>query len=283
MDNNKDLIKSTPPKSELIKYAEVKSLQRFEKDIETAIAEIEAKPLQRIKGPLIGMEFVLIPGGSFMMGSNDFEDFDNHEKPVHRVNIKSFYMMTTMVTQEMWVVVMGVAVLENNPSSFKGDNLPVDCLSWDDCQKFIRTLNQWDPGKGYRLPTEAEWEYVCRAGTTTKYYSGDNESDLDDIAWYHGNSTYVTHPVGQKKPNRWGLYDMHGNGWEWCEDWFHDNYEGAPTDGSAWLTPTSNCRVLRGGNWLDDYLYCECRSAVRDWAEPYNRSYYWGFRLVRNL
>ncbi|MBC8277088.1 MAG: SUMF1/EgtB/PvdO family nonheme iron enzyme, partial [FCB group bacterium] len=197
-------------------------------------------------GPLSGMTFVKIPGGSFRMGSNESKD----EKPVHSVSIKPFYMMTTEVTQKMWKELMG-----SNPSHFKGDNLPVEKVSWNDCQKFIEKLNQRDPGKGYRLPTEAEWEYACRAGTTTKYYSGNSESDLKRAGWYSGNSGKKTHIVGQKSPNSWGLYDMSGNVWEWCTDWYHNSYSGAPTDGSAWISPSSTYRVLRGGSW---YYFAFC-------------------------
>ncbi|CCI23208.1 Serine/threonine protein kinase (fragment) [Microcystis aeruginosa PCC 9808] len=116
--------------------------------------------------------------------------------------------------------------------------------------------------KTYRLPTEAEWEYACRAGTTTRFYFGDNANQLGDYAWYGGNSQQTTHPVGQKRPNAWGLYDMSGNVWEWCEDNWHDNYIGAPTDGSAWLTNDNDYQIVRGGSWYDYPSFC--RSAFRD-------------------
>ncbi|MBM3327433.1 MAG: formylglycine-generating enzyme family protein [Calditrichaeota bacterium] len=224
------------------------------------------------QSPLPEMTFVLIPGGSFLMGSNDG---DSDEKPVHRVEVKAFYIMTTEVTQRMWQAIMG-----DNPSYFKGDDLPVECVSWNDCQEFIKKLNQRDPGKGYRLPSEAEWEYACRAGTTTKYYTGDSESDLARTGWYDGNSGSKTHPVGQKQPNAWGLYDMHGNVWEWCEDWYHDSYNGAPGDGRAWTSPAGTYRVLRGGSW--PYFDCACRSASRIWDEPAERNLNYGFRVVRS-
>ncbi len=213
------------------------------------------------------MKFVQIPAGSFMMGSNDG---DSDEKPVHRVTLSSFQMMTTEVTQSMWKDVMG-----SNPSYWKGDDLPVRRVSWNDCQEFIRELNQRDPVKGYRLPTEAEWEYACRAGTTTKYYSGNSESDLKGVAWYEGNSGDKTHPVGQKEPNVWGLYDMHGNAWEWCEDRWHYNYKGAPSDGSAWVSGSSPYRVFRGGAW---HTSSRCRSTSRGMGNPDLGSS--GFRLV---
>ena len=219
------------------------------------------------------IKFVQIHAGSFMMGSNSgYSD----EKPVHRVTLKPFMMQTTEVTQSQWK-----AVMENNPSHFKGDNLPVECVSWNDCQEFIKKLNEMDPGKGYRLPSEAEWEYACRAGTTTKYYSGNSEYDLGRAGWYKGNSGSTTHAVGQKTANNWGLYDMHGNVWEWCEDWYHSSYGGSPTDGSAWLSPSSSYRVLRGGSWYDGPNYC--RSADRDWDVPDDRVSRYGFRLARSL
>ena len=229
----------------------------------------EIKPESINKELLPGMTFVHIPGGSFQMGSNDG---GSDEKPVHLVTLGSFQIMTTEVTQAMWKEVMG-----NNPSYWKGDDMPVRRLSWDDCQEFIRKLNQRDPGKGYRLPTEAEWEYACRAGTTTKYYSGNSESDLERIAWYKGNSGDRTHPVGQKEPNAWGLYDMLGNAWEWCEDSWHDNYEGAPNDGSAWISGSSSYRVLRGGFWCGSSRACQSTSRGRVKAVLCCS----GFRLVR--
>ena len=228
---------------------------------------------KEIIGSLPGMKFVTIPSGSFRMGSNDG---DKVERPVHTVNISSFQMMTTEVTQAQWQAVMG-----SNPSNFKGDNLPVEQVSWDDCHEFISKLNQRDPGKGYRLPTEAEWEYACRAGSTTMYYNGDNYSDLDRIAWYYNNSDRKTHPVGQKLPNAWGLYDTLGNVWEWCEDWFHENYNGAPSDGSAWRSPSGNLRVLRSGSWYDPPNFCQI--AFRDRYPPNHKLYQTGFRLVRDV
>ena len=227
---------------------------------------------EAIDGPLPGMKFVKIPAGSFQMGSND--GYVN-EKPVHHVTIKSFQMMTTEITKAQWKTVMG-----NNPSNFQGDNLPVDNVSWNNCQEFIKKLNQLDTGKGYRLPTEAEWEYSCRAGSSTKYYTGDSESDLSKVSWYSDNSGNQTHPVGQKAPNAWGLYDMHGNVWEWCEDWYHDSYSGAPADGSALIWPSGQYRVLRGGFWCG-ILYV-CRSAARGRSIHTLRSEYYGFRLVRS-
>ena len=233
-------------------------------------------PGSLIGGPLPGMKFAHIPGGSFMMGSNHGE---RDERPVHEVTLKPFFMMTTEVTQAMWVEIMG-----NNPSHYKGEDRPVERVSWNDCQEFIRKINQKYPGKNYRLPSESEWEYACRAGTTTKYCNGNNESDLERVGWYGGNSGGKTHPVGQKSPNNWDLYDMHGNVWEycedWCEDWNRNNYIGAPTDGNARLSPSATHRVRRGGHYFSISLICT--SANRDRNFPDNHWGFNGFRLVHS-
>jgi len=249
------------------------------------------------------MEFVIIPAGSFMMG---MEEGGDYVKPVHRVNLESFKMMTTEVTVGQFRKFVNATGYETeaeqgfgayiwsgsdwemmpdanwrNPYFNQSDNHPVVCLSWNDCQEYIDWLNQSDPGKGYRLPSEAEWEYACRAGTTTAYYSGDRVEDLFNAGWYDDNSEGGTHPVAEKTPNAWGLYDMHGNAFEWCQDWYHDNYEGAPSDGSPWLMPEGDRRVQRGGSWIDIPLFCQ--SALRLGVAPNERSYYFGFRLAANL
>ena len=181
------------------------------------------------------------------------------------------------VTQEQYQ-----AVIETNPSHFQGNpQNPVESVSYGDAQAFCQKLSQVT-GKNYRLPTESEWEYACRAGTTTDYYFGDDANQLGDYAWYYGNSQKTTHPVGQKKPNAWGLYDMSGNVWEWCEDNWHDNYIGAPKDGSAWLkNGNDNRSPLRGGSWGS--LPRNCRSAIRfnDYRHIL-RNLTFGFRVVCN-
>jgi len=221
----------------------------------------------------VKMEFVLIRPGSFMMGS---EKGDADEKPVHKVTIaKPLYMGKYEVTQEQWQAVMG-----SNPSELKGPKNPVERVSWNDCQEFLKKINERFPAMGFRLPTEAEWEYACRAGSATEYCFGDDEAGLGDYAWHGRNSGLETHPVGEKKPNAWGLYDMHGNVAEWCQDWYHDSYNGAPTDGSAWESPAGSTRVSRGGTWGNGAYYC--RSARRSYDAPDDRvRQLLGFRFVR--
>ncbi len=223
------------------------------------------------QGNSIGMKFTLIPAGEFTRGSNEFDD----EKPMRRVKITNpFYLGNYPVTQREWNAVMG-----DNPSYFKGDDLPVEQVSWKDVQEFIRKLNAKEGTDKYRLPSEAEWEYVCRAGTTTRYSFGDSDSNLGEYAWYKNNSGGKTHTVGQKKPNPWGLYDMHGNVLEWVQD-IHGNYSGIPTDGRAW-EGSGVGRGTRGGGWLGNAR--RCRSASRfNLGQGYrNRSL--GFRLARSV
>ncbi|WP_430015057.1 SUMF1/EgtB/PvdO family nonheme iron enzyme [Microcystis protocystis FBCC-A270] len=206
----------------------------------------------------VTLEMVSLPAGQFLMGSADSDpDARSYEKPQHQVKVNSFAIGKYPVTQAQYQAVMG-----KNPSYFKNNpQNPVEQVSWEDAQAFCQKLSQIT-GKTYRLPTEAEWEYACRAGTTTRYYFGDDANQLGDYAWYDGNSQDKTHPVGQKKPNAWGLYDMSGNVWEWCEDNWHDNYKNAPKDGSAWLIKDNYSQILRGGSWYYNPNYC--RSAYRN-------------------
>jgi len=218
------------------------------------------------------MEFVLIPAGEFDMGSG----IDN-EGPVHYVkNPKPFYLSKYEVTQKQWREVMG-----SDPSFFKGDDLPVEQVSWNDVQEFIKKLNEREGAEKYRLPSEAEWEYAARGGNATRYTFEDDEFELDEYGWYHENSNYETHPIGQKKPNSWGLYDMHGNVWEWVQDEWHDSYEGAPTDGSAWEDGSGASRVIRDGCWFNGPGYW--RSALRFYLDPCARNVDLGFRLLKEL
>ncbi len=209
----------------------------------------------------IGMEFVLIPAGTTGEGASR-SGFECGSEEVRKVTISnSFYIGKFEVTQGQWTAIIG-----NNPSHFKdcGDDCPVENVSWDDAQEFIRKLNQKESGSKYRLPTEAEWEYAARAGSTTEYCFGDDEGRLGQYAWYDGNSEKKTHPVGKLLPNAWGLYDMHGNVWEWCQDWYSEG---------------SN-RVLRGGSWGGSAR--NCRSAGRGSGTPDYRDDYGGFRLVHS-
>jgi formylglycine-generating enzyme required for sulfatase activity len=222
----------------------------------------------------IGMKFVLIQAGEFTMGSPENEEDHQGDETQHKVKMtRPFYMQTTEVTQAQWK-----AVMENNPSRFKGDDLPVEMVSWDDAQEFIKKLSAKESVK-YRLPTEAEWEYACRAGSTTRFCFGDDESKLGEYAWYNKNSENKTHPVGTKKPNGWGLYDMHGNVWEWCQDWYNENYYKTSPPEDPQGPASSEYRVLRGGCWLldDD----SCRSADR-WFGPSVHGGYIGFRAARS-
>ena len=218
-------------------------------------------------------ELLVLPAGSFVMGSEKNAD----EKPPRTVYIRSFLMGRTEITQKQWRDVMG-----SNPSRFSGcGECPVESVSWDDVQQFIAKLNQ-KTGQKYRLPSEAEWEYAARAGTTTEWSFGNDESKLGNYAWYSANSGRKTQAVAQKLPNAFGLYDMHGNVWEWTQDCWHDNYIGAPTDGSVWTVGCSgDVRVRRGGSW--GYNPAFLRSADRSRFNPGSRYDTGGFRLARTL
>jgi formylglycine-generating enzyme required for sulfatase activity len=176
------------------------------------------------------------------------------------------------VTQAQWRAVMG-----NNPSHFKGEDLPVENVSWDDVQDFLRKLNKRDPGKNYRLPTEAEWEYACRAGSTAKWCFGNDESQLGDYAWYYANADGRTHPVGRKRANAWGLFDMHGNVWEWCQDWYGNFSSGEVKNPTGPISGTG--RVGRGGYWGSYSSHARC--AYRGSYAPTPRSNGIGFRCAR--
>jgi formylglycine-generating enzyme required for sulfatase activity len=245
----------------------------------------------------IGMKFLLIPTGSFMMGSSISPEevaskyggsstaWYESEHPQHSVEITNpFYMQATEVTQGQWKKVMG-----DNPSDFKdcGEECPIERVSWDDANKFISKLNEMEDTSRYRLPTESEWEYAYRAGTTTIFTFGDDASELGEYAWYWDNSEKRTHPVASKRPNSWGLYDMHGNVHEWVEDDWHYYYDGAPIDGSAWIKkPRSGYRVKRGGSWSTTALVCRSASrynAARAVLGSEYRSNSIGFRVARSV
>ncbi|MFM6871579.1 MAG: formylglycine-generating enzyme family protein, partial [Dolichospermum sp.] len=216
---------------------------------------------------MLKLEMIAIPGGTFMMGSPENEEGSiNSERPQHEVTIKPFLMGKYPITQAQWRAIAKLPQvnkeLEPNPSCFKSDNRPVECVSWNDAQEFCARLSNHTK-KPYRLPSEAQWEYACRAGTTTPFYCGETIST--DIANYDGYYAYgdgitgvyqgETTKVGSFKANEFGLCDMHGNVWEWCQDDWHENYINAPDDGSAWIS-LSNRKVLRGGSWFSHADYC---------------------------
>jgi eukaryotic-like serine/threonine-protein kinase len=250
---------------------------------------ISRRPLPQVKtftedlGNGVTLEMVAIPGGTFTMGSPTTEvGRTDNESPQHQVTVKPFYMGKFEVTQAQYQAIMG-----SNPSNFKGANRPVETVSWNDAVEFCQRLSK-KTGRTYRLPSEAEWEYAARAGTTTPFYFG--ETITTDLVNYDGNLTYDSAPKGQYRQqttdvgsfpaNAFGLYDMHGNVWEWCLDAWHDNYNGAPTDGSAWTGKNDNQsqKLLRGGSW--DVNPWVCRSAPRARYNPDYRVNRYGFRVV---
>jgi formylglycine-generating enzyme required for sulfatase activity len=244
----------------------------------TSFSEEPKQPSKKLTVDLGGgvkMELVLIPAGEFLMGPSDSDKDVFPTDKQHRVRItKPFYLGKYLVTQEQWEAVMG-----KNPSHFKGPKNPVEVVSWDDCQKFLGKLNAKSAaGAGkFQLPTEAQWEYACRAGSTTKYCFGDDKSKLGEYAWYDANSGNTTHPVGEKKPNTWGLYDMHGNVWEWCQDLYGAYRAEAVRDpmGAA----KGSDRVYRGGGWINPAWHC--RSVFRGNSEPGFRYASLGLRVFR--
>ena len=230
-----------------------------------------------------GVEFkmVWVKGGTFAMGctSEQGGECDNDERPAHNVTLSSYYIGETEVTQALWQAVMG-----NNPSNWRGDNLPVDEVSWKKAQEFIEKLNQLT-GRTFRLPTEAEWEYAARGGSKSRGYKYSGSNSIDAVAWYEDNSGKKTHPVKWKQANELGLYDMSGNVWEWCSDWYGSYSSSSQRDPEG--PSTSSHRVLRGGSWGD--FAGSCRVLSRGYTAP-NNSYYfdfdgsgsigYGFRLV---
>lgn len=229
----------------------------------------------------LGLELEPIPAGNFTMGSHRNEPGRNpDEGPMMQVTIsRDFWLGKYEVTQQQWQEFMGT-----DPSHFHGDgHLPMESVSWTDAMDFCKKLTAQEQAAGrlpggyeYRLPTEAEWEYACRAGTTTRFYTGDKDSDLDEAGWYDGNSGKKTHPVGQKKPNAWGLYDMHGNVWEWCADWYGYYGQAAVKDPAG--PREGDFRVVRGGGWMRSAA--ASRSASRDHHMQDYRFQNVGFRVA---
>ena len=228
-------------------------------------------------------DMVLVKGGVFIMGckkaflgQDRYRECRASEFPAHGVTVKDFYIGKYLVTQAQWRAVMG-----SNPSSNKGcDNCPVENVSWNDVQEFLKKLNTLT-GQQFRLPSEAEWEYAARGGQQSKGYLYSGSNNLDDVGWFDKNSGAKTHPVGQKKPNELGLFDMSGNVWEWCEDDWHSNYDGAPTDGRAWVdNDRGTDRLRRGGSWHRDPPHC--RAIIRGSNALTNRYKDVGFRLAHS-
>jgi formylglycine-generating enzyme required for sulfatase activity len=224
------------------------------------------------------VELLLIPGGRFMMGSPNGEGSDN-EHPAHEVEIRPFYLGCYPVTNEEYARFLTANPKIKQPDywadrRFNQARQPVVGVDWETARRFAT----WADG---RLPTEAEWEYAARAGSTSRYFWGDSDAIAGDYAWYYGNTGGVTHPVGEKRPNDFGLYDMEGNVWEWTQDRWHENYRGAPSDGSAWEDGESDRRGLRGGSWLIPPQLL--RSANRYRLRPDDAYLDLGFRLARDL
>ncbi|HXX81077.1 MAG TPA: SUMF1/EgtB/PvdO family nonheme iron enzyme [Thermodesulfovibrionales bacterium] len=224
--------------------------------------------------PATGMEFVFVRGGCYRMGDT-FGDGYQNEKPVHEVCVNDFYVGKFKVTQGQWKAVQG-----NSPSNFSncGDNCPVEQVSWDDAQNFVRRINQLT-GRTYRLLTEAEWEFAARSGGKNEKYAGtSSDLELGKYAWYSGNSGKQTHPVGQKRPNGLGLYDMSGNVWEWVQDIYSDSAYASHNRNNPLYTGNGDHRVRRGGSWIRDSG--SVRAANRDDGPPDYRSSGVGFRLA---
>ena len=253
-------------------------------DFDTRL-EAQAQSFTQDLGNRINLEMIAIPDGTFMMGSPEDEKGGyGYERPQHKVTVQPFFMGKYPITQAQWKAIADredlkvERDLDLNPAYFKdrenSARRPVESVDWDDAVEFCQRLSK-QTGTEYRLPTEAEWEYACRAGTTTPYYFGENITDK--LANYNSNVGETT-SVGQFPPNAFGLYDMHGNVWEWCQDDWHDSYKNAPNDGSAWVSETSSTKVTRGGSWGINPDFC--RSATRNTTARDDRSYFIGFRVV---
>jgi formylglycine-generating enzyme required for sulfatase activity len=261
MENDKSL---TPSNSQ--------SLSVLQK-VQTQLAIVE-KIKQELANPMLTSarfpfepEMIFVEGGTFQMGCNDYEE---NEQPIHSVTLSSFNISKYQLTQKQWEAVMG-----SNPSYFKGDDLPVEEVSWNDVQEYIKKLNE-KTGKTYRLPTETEWEFAARGGNKSKGYQYAGSDTPSDIAWFSENSDNKTQPVGTKKPNELGIYDMSGNVWEWCSDWYGDYSTEPQTNPKG--AETGSYRVLRGSSWFYDAVLL--RVASRGYYTPANNYNNLGFRLV---
>ena len=250
-------------------------------DVDSIIVETEYAEKTTFTVNGVSFNMIAVTGGTFTMGATAEQGSDAYsdEKPAHQVTLSDYCIGETEVTQELWQAVMG-----SNPSYFTGNlQRPVEQVSWNDCQEFIKKLNQLT-GKTFRLPTEAEWEYAARGGSQSQGYKYAGSNTIGDVAWYYDNSynkgsshpDYGTHPVGQKHPNELGLYDMSGNVWEWCQDWYGDYSSGSQTNPNG---PSSgSCRVDRGGSWHGSARFC--RVSFRGYCTPTYRHSYLGLRLA---
>ncbi|MDJ0705099.1 MAG: formylglycine-generating enzyme family protein [Leptolyngbyaceae cyanobacterium MO_188.B28] len=258
---------------------------------QSATAQYFTEPLEGL-GDLIPLEMILIPGGIFLMGSPDTEpERSEDEGPQHEVTVSNFFMGRFSVTQAQWRLIASLPQVNRKlapePSHFTGDNRPVEQISWYEAVEFCDRLAA-HTSRPYRLPTEAEWEYACRAGKQTPFYFG--KTLTPELANYNGEYIYDEGPKGEYRQettpvnylgigNAFGLCEMHGNVFEWCQDSWHESYEGAPTDGSAWLSENEeSSRIIRGGSWIDFPRLC--RSAFRGYDGPVNRLHHMGFRVV---
>jgi formylglycine-generating enzyme required for sulfatase activity len=227
----------------------------------------------------IGLKFRLVPSGTFMMGAGpDFQGESLYEKPAREVTIsKPFYISATEVTQSQFTAVMGF-----NPSRFKGNDHPVDSVSYEDALAFVEKLNRKENVDSYKLPTEAEWEYAARAGSQDNYCFGNDAEKLKEYAWYDETvQKGSTHPVATKKPNAWGIYDMHGNLFEWTEDWFGEDYYKVGPKKDPKGPTTGTLRSLRGGSWGNDYWFCQV--AARNMEAPTTKSMITGLRIKKEI
>ena len=242
-------------------------------DVDSIIVETEYAEKTPFTVNGVSFNMIAVKGGTFTMGatSEQGDDAYSYEKPTHQVTLSDYCIGETEVTQELWQAVMG-----SNPSNFTGNlQRPVEKVSWNDCQEFIKKLNQLT-GKTFRLPTEAEWEYAARGGSQSKGYKYAGSNTIGDVAWYTSNSSSTTHPVKQKQANELGLYDMSGNVWEWCQDWY-DSYSSTPQTNPAGPSSGSN-RVNRGGSWCGNAR--GCRVSDRGRSTPTNRCLDLGLRLA---
>lgn len=237
-------------------------------------AEVSASAIQTFTVGNVSFNMIRVEGGTFMMGATSEQEGDEYddEKPVHQVTLSPYYIGETEVTQDLWEYIMG-----DNPSIFKGEKRPVDNVSWDDCQAFIKKLNELTD-KQFRLPTEAEWEYAARGGSLSRCYKFAGSNLIQDVAWYSDNSNAQTHDVGNKMPNELGLYDMSGNVFEWCQDWYGEYESGTIVNPSG--ASSGSYLINRGGSWNNQAYNCRVSDRLYDISSY--RDNCSGFRLAHD-